>query len=139
MYRQPYKTMKKYIGTKVIEAEPMTMGEADEKCLIAVGGKLSKEERSINGYYVKYDNEIESWLSKDEFEKAYKVADTFKDRLIIERDELVDRHCKLGDFLSSENFEKVVQDEEQRDLLCQQYKAMGEYLMILKRRIETIK
>ena len=40
--------MKKYIGTKQIEAEPMKMGEADEKCLIAVGGKLTKEERSIN-------------------------------------------------------------------------------------------
>ena len=51
--------MKKYIGTKQIEAEPMKMGEADEKCLIAVGGKLTKEERSINGYHVKYDNDIE--------------------------------------------------------------------------------
>lgn len=91
-----------------------------------------------HGYHVRYEDGYESWSPKDVFEKAYKIADTFKDRLVIEKDELVNRHCKLGDFISGENFEKVVPDGEQRSLLCLQYKAMGEYLMILKKRIETI-
>lgn len=34
--------MKKYIGTKQIEAEPMKMGEADEKCLNCSRWKANK-------------------------------------------------------------------------------------------------
>ena len=42
--------MKKYIGTKQIEAEPMKMGEADEKCLIAVG-EMCIRDRYIVDYW----------------------------------------------------------------------------------------
>lgn len=128
--------MKKYIGTKQIEAEPMTMGEADEKCLIAVGGKLSKEERSINGYYVKYDNDIESWLSKDEFEETYKVANTFLDRLMIEDKELMERFEKCAVFVDSEKFREVVKEDYPAFLLYLQREAMGSYLGTLHNRIE---
>lgn len=63
--------MKKYIGIKQVKAEPMTIDEANKKSLIAVGEKLSKKELSINGYHIKHDNGIESWIPKDEFEKTY--------------------------------------------------------------------
>lgn len=64
--------MKKYIGTKQVEAEPMTMGEADKKCLVAVRERLSKHAKKTEGYHLKYDNGIEAWLPKDEFEKTYR-------------------------------------------------------------------
>lgn len=64
--------MKKYIGTKQVEAEPMTMGEADKKCLVTVGERLSKHTKETEGYHLKYDNGIETWLPKGEFEKKYR-------------------------------------------------------------------
>lgn len=130
--------MKKYIGTKQIEAEPMTMGEADEKCLIAVGGKLSKEERSINGYHVKYDNDIESWLPKDEFEKAYKVADTPLNRMYIEYNELMDKHNKLVLFLGRKDSVEIA-GENQVALMEVQKVQMHDYLLTLKERIDLMK
>lgn len=130
--------MKKYIGTKQIEAEPMTMGEADEKCLIAVGGRLSKEERSINGYHVKYDNDIESWLPKDEFEKAYKVADTPLNRMYIEYNELMDKHNKLVLFLGRKDAVEIA-GENQVALMEVQKVQMHDYLLTLKERIDLMK
>lgn len=127
--------MKKYIGTKQIEAEPMTMGEADKKCLIAAGGKLTKEERSINGYHVKYDNDIESWLPKDEFEETYKCADTFLDRLMIEHKELMERFEKCAAFVDSEKFREVVKEDYPAILLSLQCEIMKRYGRILKQRI----
>lgn len=127
--------MKKYIGTKQIEAEPMTMGEADEKCLIAVGEKLTKEERSINGYHVKYDNDIESWLPKDEFEETYKCADTFLDRLIIEKKDLAEKFEKCSAFVRSDKFREVVKDDIQAFLLVLQRELMGRYSHVLDYRL----
>lgn len=125
--------MKKYIGTKQIEAEPMTMGEADEKRLIAVGGKISKEERSINGYHVKYDNDIESWLPKEEFEHTYKCADTFLDRLRIELAELSDKQNKLNKFFDTDIFKGL--PKQKQTLLQAQFGAMLAYSQILVERI----
>lgn len=127
--------MKKYIGTKQIEAEPMTMGEADEKCLIAVGGKLSKEERSINGYHVKYDNDIESWLPKDEFEETYKCSDTFHDRMIIEKKDLVEKFEKCSAFVRSDKFRELVKNDVQAFLLVLQRELMGRYNQVLDYRL----
>ena len=130
--------MKKYIGTKQIEAEPMTMGEADKNCLIAVGERLSKEEQSIEGYHTKYDAGVESWLPKDVFEKAYKVADTFKDRLAIEHGELVERCNKLNEFIMTDKFETIVTDPNQRELLREQYDLMLRYQAVLSKRIQSL-
>ena len=48
--------MKKYIGTKQIEAEPMTMGEAFEKGLLKAGRVPNESEKSNAGYHVKYQD-----------------------------------------------------------------------------------
>lgn len=130
--------MRKYIGTKTIEAESMTMGEADEKCLIVVGGKLSKEERSINGYHVKYDNDIESWLPKDEFEKAYQLAETPLDRMYIEYKELMDKHNKLVLFLGRKDAVEIA-GKDQVALMEVQKVQMHDYLLTLKERIDLMK
>lgn len=76
--------MKKYIGTKQIEAEPMTMGEAYEKGLLQAGKVPNENEKSKAGYHVKYKDGYESWSPAEPFEKVYKCADSFLDRLLIE-------------------------------------------------------
>jgi hypothetical protein len=128
--------MKKYIGTKQIEAKTMTMGEADKNGFIAVGERLSKDQQSIEGYHVKYDNNIESWIPKEEFEKTYKPADSFLDRLIIEDAELSERYDKCNDFVNSEKFREVVKEDYPAFLLYLQREAMGSYLGTLHNRIE---
>ena len=109
--------MKKYIGTKQIEAEPMTMGEAYERGLLQAGRVPSESEKSNAGYHVKYQDGYESWSPAEPFEKAYKVADTFLDRLIIEQKELAEKLEKLCLFIESPKFIEIVQDTKQQELL----------------------
>lgn len=66
--------MRKYIGTKLIEAEPMEKGTYNETRGRNVPG--SPEEK---GYLVKYQDGYESWSPKEVFEKAYLAVDDNKD------------------------------------------------------------
>lgn len=130
--------MKKYIGTKQVEAEPMIMGEAYEKGFLQAGRVPSEEEKSKDGYHVKYKDGYESWSPAEPFEEAYKASDTFLDRLIIEREELSERLSKLRQFIESPKFLEVVKDEYQRQLLSKQESSMHEYLEILEERIKLL-
>ena len=103
--------MKKYIGTKQIEAEPMTMGEAYERGLLQAGRVPNEAEKDKAGYHVKYQDGYESWSPAEPFEKAYKCAETFLDRLHIEHEELAERHEKCAVFVDSEKFREVVKDD----------------------------
>ena len=67
--------MKKYIGTKQIEAEPMTMGEAYENGLLQAGRVPNESEKQKAGYYVKYKDGYESWSPAEPFEEAYHEGD----------------------------------------------------------------
>ncbi len=127
--------MKKYIGTKQIEAEPMTMGEAYRRGLLHAGRVPSESEKSKDGYYVRYENGYESWSPADVFEKAYKVADTFLDRLRIERDELHDRYVKAKNYLSSPLAEKQLTPREKGSLAAQ-VEFMRQYLLCVEERIK---
>lgn len=126
--------MKKYIGTKQVEAEPMTMGEAYEKSLLQAGRVPNDSERSKAGYHVKYDNGYESWSPAEPFEKAYKLADTPLDRMNIEYSELMDRLFKLGYFVNSgEVFHSL--DDVTKAMLLAQRAIMGDYANVLCKRI----
>lgn len=127
--------MKKYIGTKQIEAEPMTMGEAYRRGLLQSGRVPNESEKSKAGYYVKYENGYESWLPADVFEKAYKLADTFFDRLRIERDELVSRTHKAEEFYMSRKCNELLTDME-RQALSTQIDLMRNYIAVLNARID---
>lgn len=127
--------MKKYIGTKQIEAEPMTMGEAYRRGFLQAGRVPSESEKSKAGYYVKYDNGYESWSPADVFEKAYKVADTFLDRLRIERDELVSRTHKAEEFYLSRKCDELLTDME-KQALSTQIDLMRNYIAVLNARID---
>jgi len=61
--------MKKYIGTKVIEAEPMNLGEYNKYR----GWEIPKDEDpERDGYRVVYPDDYVSWSPKEIFEEAYK-------------------------------------------------------------------
>lgn len=127
--------MKKYIGTKQIEAEPMTMGEAYEKGLLQAGMVPNKNEKDNAGYHVKYEDGYESWSPTGPFEKAYNCADTFLDRLIIECSDLYSKQDKLVAFIDSCKMDEVTKDNYQKFLLRLQLVIMGDYVRALECRI----
>ena len=68
--------MKKYIGTKLIEAKPMTRGEYNEYR----GWTIPPDENPGDpGYLVKYSDSYESWSPKDVFDSAYIQVDDNKE------------------------------------------------------------
>lgn len=127
--------MKKYIGTKQVSATPAW--RIDGK-VYPKDGEVPRSMNREDGYKVVYEDGYESWSPKDVFEKAYKVAETFLDRLMIERKELAEKLEELCLFTDSPKFMDVVKDENQRELLIKQRDYMGEYLNILNQRIKTL-
>ncbi|MBU9060696.1 DUF2829 domain-containing protein [Parabacteroides merdae] len=126
--------MKKYIGTKQIEAEPMTRGDAWGKHLLRE--KPSTENFDDEGYHVRYEDGYESWSPKDVFEKAYMVADTPSDRILIEGRELTDRLTKLKNFILSDKFDEL--DSDSQAMLYAQVGIMQGYQHILNLRYPKI-
>lgn len=80
--------MKKYIGTKQVSATPAW--RIDGK-VYPKDGEVPRSMNREDGYKVVYEDGYESWSPKDVFEKAYKVAETFLDRLMIERKDLAEK------------------------------------------------
>lgn len=134
-------TLKQYKGTKTVKAEPMNESVAVEKGF-ARANKDGHEWRE--GYHVQYINPdgstYDSWSPKDVFEKSYKIAEDFKDRLNIELKELEDRFYKLNGFLNENDYDKIVEKcgPAQTALIFSQYHAMRHYYDILRTRIEML-
>jgi hypothetical protein len=134
-------TLKQYKGTKTVKAEPMNESVAVEKGF-ARANKDGHEWRE--GYHVQYINPdgstYDSWSPKDVFEKSYKIAEDFKDRLNIELKELEDRFYKLNGFLNENDYDKIVEKcgPAQTALMFSQYHAMRHYYDILRTRIELL-
>ena len=64
--------MKKFIGTKVIMAKPMTMTEAQK----VLGRELKPATVEEDGYLVEYKDGYKSWSPKSVFDAAYREADS---------------------------------------------------------------
>ena len=128
--------MKKYIGTKQVEAEPMTMEEAYKRNLLQTGRVPNDSEKDNPGFYVRYQDGYESWSPAETFCKAYKLADTPLDRLIIEHQELRDKINKLKEIMCRKEFCDF--DYKQRILLNMQLRSMLEYLFIVEERINNM-
>lgn len=122
--------MKKYIGTKVIMAEPMTMTEAQK----VLGREIKPATVEKDGYLVEYKDGYKSWSPKSVFDEAYKPAETFLDRLAIEQHELTEKVDNLRKFLSVEDAQMKV-GSFQFVRMTEQLEAMEKYLYILTRRI----
>lgn len=128
--------MKKYIGTKQIEAEPMTRGDAWGKHLLRE--KPSTENFDDEGYHVRYEDGYESWSPKDTFEKAYNIAETPVDRMQIEAEEVNGRYVKLAAFIDSGKMDEVVNDMYNKCLLEMQCCTMFDYIRLLDTRIQRM-
>lgn len=133
-------TLKQYIGTKMVKAEPMVKSAA-----VAKGwARPLERNEDVPGYHVQYTNPdgstYDSWSPKDVFEKSYQVAEDFKDRLIIELKELKERLNKLEAFMNENDYDKVVEKcgPVQTALMLSQYHAMRHYYDILKTRIKLL-
>lgn len=133
-------TLKQYIGTKMVKAEPMAKSAA-----VAKGwARPSEGNEDVPGYHVQYTNPdgstYDSWSPKEVFEKSYQIAEDFKDRLNIELKELEDRFYKLNGFLNENDYDKIVEKcgPAQTALMFSQYHAMRHYYDILRTRIELL-
>ncbi len=62
--------MKAYIGTKFVNAKPMTHYEY---CLKFPESRVKNQYESKEGYLVEYDNGYISWSPKVVFDKCYRV------------------------------------------------------------------
>lgn len=122
--------MKKYIGTKLVQATPA----------IRKGGKVYLPTDAIprtmevaeEGYKVVYEDGYESWSPKDVFEKAYKVTETPLDRMRIESEELCKKFSGLASFIESEKFKEL--DSVTQGMLKVQYRMMCNYWQVLNQR-----
>lgn len=130
--------MKKYIGTKEVQAEPITLGE-----FIELTGRnpytndINAHEEKEEGYLVKYEDGYKSFSPKSVFEKSYRCAETFIDRLIIEVDELAVKVGKLGHFVRMEKaFEEL--SKEHQNYLTEQLDLMIKYVNVLDSRISLL-
>lgn len=73
--------MDKYIGTKLIEAEPMNLGDYNKfKGWTIPANENPKRE----GYKVKYSDDYISWSPKEAFEKAYRKTNGMNFGLAVE-------------------------------------------------------
>lgn len=125
--------MKKYIGTKQIEAEPMTLGDFIAKTGRNPYKNPDEHDTEEDGYFLRYEDGYESWSPKSVFEKAYCVAETFIDRMQIERDELKMRFNKARDFYNSSKFNELTPGEQK--VFERQLDLMKDYLDVLHERI----
>lgn len=124
--------MKTYLGTKLVTAKSMTRPEAE--FVLGRVIKPAKQNYSDEGYLVQYEDGYRSWSPKDVFEKAYKTADNFIDRMIIERDELQKRLVGLTSSLMTEGFHEKVGDKQYYWMQGQR-NAMEIYVEVLNKRI----
>lgn len=140
-------TLKQYIGTKTVKAEPMVKSAAVAKgwARLSEGwARLSEGCLNDPGYHVQYTNPdgstYDSWSPKDVFEKSYQIAEDFKDRLEIEFKELRIRLLKLSKFIQDNGFANIAKTigPEQGALLLSQYHGMSLYFDALKARIEIL-
>lgn len=73
--------MEKYLGVKLIEAEPMNLGDYNK----FKGWTIPEnEDPSREGYKVKYSDDYISWSPKEAFEEAYRTITDMTFGLAIE-------------------------------------------------------
>ena len=134
-----------YIGRKTIKAGPMTRLEYNQ---YRDWDLPDDEDGSDDGYLVEYvdggqpnhpDHEgYISWSPKNVFEKAYKPCNTPYERLVIELNELKDKHNKLREFLISKPEQELAEivGAKQLALMRSQCLVMGDYVGILQERMD---
>lgn len=123
--------MKKFIGLKVVKAEPMTMTEAQK----VLGREIKPATKEADGYLVEYKDGYKSWSPKSVFEEAYKPIETFLDRMKVELEGELDKFDKGDIFIHSAKFNEL--PLVARVLLYAQNKTQKMYCDLLENRIAT--
>lgn len=123
--------MKKFIGTKVIMAEPMTLTEAQK----VLGREIKPATVEEDGYLVEYKDGYKSWSPKSVFDEAYQLYETFLDRMKVELEGELDKFDKGDTFIRSEKFKNLPLIA--RILLYAQNKTQKMYCDILENRIDV--
>lgn len=118
---------KTYTGTKTIKAVPMGKAEAEK----VLGKSITPATPGENGYLVEYPDGYRSWSPASAFEAAYRVAETYVDRMKIELADLNERICKATRSINA--FGTI--SEEERWYLKKQLEAMQMYADNLHDRI----
>jgi hypothetical protein len=138
--------MKTYIGVKILDAEPCTLGEYNAHR----GWKIPDDEDPDKpGFFLRYPDSYVSWSPAEIFKGAYRLISSeeralikptkpasFYDRLLAESAELEDRKEKLAAFIT-QNPAFLALPVEQRNLMTRQFDAMQEYAAVLGQRIAT--
>lgn len=79
--------MTKYIGVKIIDAEPAQAADADKRGQYPIGA---------DGYKVTYEDGYTSWSPKEVFDKAYRPVDRLSFGLAVEALKLGKKVCRAG-------------------------------------------
>jgi hypothetical protein len=130
--------MENYIGVKRIKAEPMNRLEYNEYR----GWDLpSDEDGTDEGFLVEYIDGGKanhpdhkgyiSWSPKEVFENAYKISNTWEDRVKIELDELITKITDLNNAL-----DKNLVPKSSVEILGKQLVIMETYKNILISRLK---
>lgn len=128
--------MDKYILNMSVLAESMSMDDAQEKGYLSrIDCKKMLGEGTMEGVLVQYENGYRSWMPEAVFNLAKPKINTFKERIVAERDEIADRMGKLALFFKSDIFMNM--NDYSRDLLMEQYRIMISYVDCLNRRIKA--
>lgn len=128
--------MKKYIGTKQVSAEPMNLGEFIRQTgRNPYANSAYMHDDNEEGYIVEYEDGYRSWSPKEVFESAYKVAETFLDRLHIELGELAEKFDKCSVLVNGDKFREIIKDDYPAFLLWLQREIMRRYVQTLSCRI----
>jgi len=69
--------MKKYLGVKIVSAEPMTSRKAFDHGLVR-----ADSIDSFEGYKVVYEDGYTSWSPKEVFERSYRLITDAEKRLV---------------------------------------------------------
>lgn len=118
---------KTYTGTKTIKAMPMGKAEAEK----VLGKSITPATAGMDGYLVEYPDGYRSWSPKHVFENAYRISETYVDRMKIELADLNERIIKATRTINT--FGAI--SEEERWNLKKQLNAMREYADVLYDRI----
>lgn len=130
--------MDKYILNMSVLAESMSMDDAQEKGYLSrIDCKKMLSEGTMEGVLVQYENGYRSWMPEAVFNLARLRNNTYKERIVAERDELVDRMEKLANFLKSDIFMNM--NDYLRKLQMEKYRIMISYVDCLNRMLINLK
>ncbi|MFQ6793859.1 MAG: crAss001_48 related protein [Thomasclavelia sp.] len=140
--------MKKYVGVKLIEAQPMTRGDYNK-----YRGWIIPENENPNdeGYLLKYSDDYVSWSPKQVFDEAYReyrvnelpqtalgmISENYKERFKAEYRQVKIRYDKLDEMtVCYEAGTLPFTPTCSLELLKEQKKHMGNYIRCLKIRAQ---